>query len=93
MTSKEFAKIREFYGTHYNLQMRGYLWFFPKAVKQFPQASYTIKEWARKGETIFIKPKTMRIDGNYIKVLCPSNGVAFIDRKYIKSLLLHHYNY
>jgi len=93
MTSKEFTHIREFYGKHYNLQMRGHVWLFPQAVKQIPAASSNVKEWARKNDKIYLKPTKMRVDGNYIKIMCAYNGVMLIDRKYIKSILLFHYNY
>jgi hypothetical protein len=93
MTSKEFARIREFYGTHYNLQMRGHVWLSPHAVKQIPSASSTVKDWARQRKDIYLKPTKMRVDGNYIKIMCAFNGTMLVERKYIKSVRLFHYNY
>jgi hypothetical protein len=65
----------------------------PKAVKYMPAASHTVKEWAKRKDDIYIKPTKMRVDGNYLKVMCAYNGVMLIDRRYIKAILLFHYNY
>jgi hypothetical protein len=93
MTSKEFAIIREFYGTHYNLNMRGHVWLFPQAIKRMHTASDVAKAWARKNASIYIKPTKMRVDGNHVRIMCSQNGVFLVHRRYIKSMLLFNYNY
>lgn len=93
MTSKEFIAIREFYGKYNNIQTRGHVWLAPQAIKQMNAASATVKEWARKRSDIYLKPTKMRLDGNCLKIMCAYNGVMLIHRKYIKSMLLYHYNY
>jgi len=93
MTSKEFVRIREFYGNHFNLQMRGHIWLSPQAAKHMPTKSATVREWSRKRYDIYLKPTKMRIDGNSIKIMDAYNGIMLIDRRYIKAMLLFNYNY
>lgn len=93
MTSKEFAHIREFYGTHYNLAMRGHIWLFPKAIKHMKKASDVTKSWAKQKKAIYIRPKTMRISGDNLRICCPFSGFMEVPRKWIKCVKLNHYNY
>jgi hypothetical protein len=93
MTSKEFVRITEFYKKHYNLAMRGHVWLFPHTVNEMPCPSHNAKIQAGLSKAIYLKPKMMRITGNYFRIQDPYNGVMNIHRKWVQSVLLKHYNH
>jgi hypothetical protein len=93
MTSKEFVRISEFYTKHNNLHMRGHVWLFPQAINEMPHPAHKAKVQAGLSNPIYLQPKLMRISGDYFRIQDPYNGVMNIHRKWVRSILLKHYNY
>lgn len=93
MTSKEYTAIREFYGKHSNLRMYGHVWLHPKAIKHIRNPSDSLKLWARKKKSLYLHPKMMRVDGNNLRMYDQFSGLISIDRRWIKTVLLYHYNH
>lgn len=93
MTFNEFVAIREFYGKHADIKPSGHVWLFPKAIKHIKKPSDTLQRWAQKNQVLYLNPKTMRVNGENLRILDQWSGSIEIHHRWIQSVLLYHYNF